>query len=191
MANNRSLYLGALSGAIAGFVLGRALLGPERKNGQGPELVWRIMRLVNRGVAGRFDPRGPTGTLVLLLTTTGRKSGLPRVTPLQYEEVDGSIYVASVRGQKADWFRNLVADPEVTVELRGGRYRATAEPITDPVRIADFLELRLARRPGMIQGMLLLHGLTGRPDRVKLEELARQLALVIIRPGRLIAASLS
>ena len=29
------------------------------------------------------------GRLVLLLTTTGRKSGLPRVTPLQYEEVNG------------------------------------------------------------------------------------------------------
>jgi deazaflavin-dependent oxidoreductase (nitroreductase family) len=140
------------------------------------------MRLVNRGVAGRYDPHGPTGSLVLLLTTTGRKSGLPRVTPLQYEEVDGLIYVASVRGQKADWFGNLVANPEVTVELPGGRSQATAEPITDPGRIADFLELRLARRPGMIRGMLLLHGLAGRPDREKLEEVARQLALVVLWP---------
>lgn len=33
------------------------------------------------------------GRIVLLLTTTGRKSGRPRVTPLQYEEIDGIIYL--------------------------------------------------------------------------------------------------
>ena len=43
------------------------------------------------------------GRLVLLLTTTGRKSGLHRVTPLQYEEIEGKIYVGAARGQKADW----------------------------------------------------------------------------------------
>jgi len=38
---------------------------------------------------------GPViGRVVLLLTTTGRRSGLPRVTPLQYEQIDGAIYVA-------------------------------------------------------------------------------------------------
>ena len=182
MGNKRSFFVGTLGGALTGFVLGRTLFGPEQDDGQGPALIWRVMRLVNRGVAGRYDPRGPTGSLVLLLTTTGRKSGIPRVTPLQYEEVDGLFYVASVRGQMADWFRNLVADPKVTVELRDGRYRATAEPIVNPARIADFLELRLARRPRMIRGMLLMHGLTGHPDRAKLEELAGQLALVAIRP---------
>jgi hypothetical protein len=42
------------------------------------------------------------GRLVLLLTTTGRKSGKPRVVPLQYEEIDGKICVGSSRGLKAD-----------------------------------------------------------------------------------------
>ena len=53
------------------------------------------------------------GRLVLLLTTTGRRTGKPRVTPLQYEKVNGSLVVASVHGARADWVRNALADPHV------------------------------------------------------------------------------
>jgi hypothetical protein len=37
------------------------------------------------------------GHMILLLTTIGRKSGFPRVIPLQYEEIDGAWYVASAK----------------------------------------------------------------------------------------------
>jgi deazaflavin-dependent oxidoreductase (nitroreductase family) len=60
---------------------------------------------------------GLIGKLVLLLTTTGRKSGKARVTPLQYEEMDNAIYGASARGKEADWFRNIVHDPNVFVRI--------------------------------------------------------------------------
>jgi deazaflavin-dependent oxidoreductase (nitroreductase family) len=126
---------------------------------------------------------GPVvGRLVLLLTTTGRKTGLPRVTPLQYEENDGAIYVASARGQKADWFRNILADPHVEVRVRSRRFRGVAETITDPARIADFLELRLRRHPKMIGAILQREGLPAQPDRAQLESYAARLALVVIRP---------
>jgi len=85
------------------------------------------------------------GRVVLLLTTTGRKTGLPRVTPLQYEEIDGTFYLGSSRGQKADWFRNILANPHVEVRVKSRRFRGMAETVTDPLRIADFLELRLSR----------------------------------------------
>ena len=57
------------------------------------------------------------GHMVLLLTTTGRKSGLPRATPLQYEEVDNVIKVAAALGQKADWYCNIIANPNVEVRV--------------------------------------------------------------------------
>ena len=65
--------------------------------------VWRMMRRVNGRIATRAisGGRGPRD-LVLLLTTTGRRSGLPRTTPLQYEEADHAVYVASARGAQAD-----------------------------------------------------------------------------------------
>ena len=54
---------------------------------------------------------GPT-RVVMLLTTIGRKSGLPRMTPLQYEEVNGIYYIASGRGSGADWFNGIVPLPK-------------------------------------------------------------------------------
>ncbi len=52
------------------------------------------------------------GGIILLLTTTGRKSGLKRVTPLQYEKIGGDYYVGAARGVKADWVRNILAFPQ-------------------------------------------------------------------------------
>jgi deazaflavin-dependent oxidoreductase (nitroreductase family) len=62
------------------------------------------MRFVNRRVMPKTHPEVRLSGLVLLLTTTGRKSGRPRQTRLQYEKEGGVIYVASARGQQADWF---------------------------------------------------------------------------------------
>jgi deazaflavin-dependent oxidoreductase (nitroreductase family) len=118
---------------------------------------------------------------VLLLTTIGRKTGLPRTTPLQYEIVDDVIYVASARGQKADWFRNVVADPHVRVQIKDRQFEALAEPITDPARIADFLELRLRRHPRMLRLMLLAEGLPLKFGRAELERFAAGKALVALR----------
>jgi len=144
-------------------------------------LPWRLMRFLNRRLMPKTRPEVRLSGLVLLLTTTGRKSGLPRQTRLQYENEEGVIYVAAARGPQADWFRNILADPRVEVQLEGQALRGLAEPITDPVRIADFLELRLKRHPLMIRLMLLSHGLVG-VDRAHLERLAADLAVVAIRP---------
>ena len=122
------------------------------------------------------------GRVVLLLTTTGRKTKLRRVTPLQYEQIDGDFYVAAGSGPSSDWFRNIVADPCVEVAVKSRRFQGHAEPITDPKRIADFLEYRLKRHPRMVGLILRTDGLPARPSRVELEEYATRLALVIIHP---------
>ena len=141
------------------------------------------MKIANQRLASKVfgAGKGPTH-LVLLLTTTGRKSGLPRVTPLQFEAVDGLIYVASARGQEADWFRNIVVDPRVHVQTQERQFDGFAEPITDPSRIAGFLETRLHRHPVMLRLLLLLEGLPWNPDHARLERFAQGKALVMIRP---------
>lgn len=136
----------------------------------------RLMRVLYGMGFGRFLRR-----IILLLTTTGRKTGLPRVTPLQYEEVDGAVYVASALGTKADWFRNILANPCVQVRIGSRQFQGMAETVTDPGRIADFLELRLRRHPQMVGAILKSEGLPEAPSRAELEEYARQLAMVIIR----------
>ncbi|HLE14963.1 MAG TPA: nitroreductase family deazaflavin-dependent oxidoreductase [Anaerolineales bacterium] len=141
----------------------------------------RLRRINQRMVANYRHGTGPRG-LVLLLTTTGRKSGQPRVTPLQFEVVDGVVYTASARGQQADWFRNILANPRVCVQIRDHQFEAVAEPVTDPNRIADFLELRRQRHPLMIRLIMLLEGVSPWANRASLESFAREKALIAILP---------
>ena len=75
---------------------------------------------VYRETAGQrgYDWRG---TNILLLTTTGRKSGEPRTTPLiQRADGDRWVVVASKGGAPAhpSWYENLQADPDATIEVR-------------------------------------------------------------------------
>ena len=79
----------------------------------------------NHGVVGgQFE-----GAPMLLLTTTGAKSGTERVNPVVYRAEGSRIFVfASKAGAPTDpdWFRNLKANPTVTVERGAERYQATA-----------------------------------------------------------------
>lgn len=73
---------------------------------------------------------GPfTGRPVLLLTTTGAKSGQPRLAPLVYAR-DGSHYVVAASKGGAPthpaWYANLLANPVVTVEVGGETFAARA-----------------------------------------------------------------
>ena len=126
---------------------------------------------------------GPlVGRLILLLTTTGRKSGLPRVTALQYEEIDGAIYLGSSKGIHADWVRNIHANPQVKIRVKNRRFDGLAEVVTDCERIADFMELRLQRHPRMIGMIMKSEGLPEKPGRADLLEYSRKIAMVIVRP---------
>ncbi|WP_412748880.1 nitroreductase/quinone reductase family protein [Krasilnikovia sp. M28-CT-15] len=70
---------------------------------------------------------------LLLLTTRGRRTGQPRTSPMMYVD-DGArlLVIASNAGAATDpqWYRNLVADPHVTVELPGRSYAARATPLS-------------------------------------------------------------
>ena len=122
------------------------------------------------------------GRLVLLLTTRGRRTGKPRITPLQYEQVHGDFVVASARGKAADWYRNVVADPCVEVRVRRIRFTGVAEACTEPGRIADFLELRLERHPRLVGWIFRVRGIPANPTRAQLEAYASGLAMVTITP---------
>jgi deazaflavin-dependent oxidoreductase (nitroreductase family) len=86
---------------------------------------------------------------VLLLTTTGAKSGQPRVTPLNYTtDGDRLVVIASKGGSPThpDWYRNLVANPEVTIEVGAETFRARATPAVEPERTRLF-DQQAAQQP--------------------------------------------
>lgn len=126
---------------------------------------------------------GPViGKMVLLLTTTGRRSGKPRVTPLQYEEIDGLIYLGAALGSRADWYRNILANPSVRLQIKSRQINGLAQPITDPQQIAGYLQIRLERHPAMMRAILRSEGMTSPFTPGDLEEYARRLTLVAVKP---------
>jgi deazaflavin-dependent oxidoreductase (nitroreductase family) len=124
------------------------------------------------------------GRIILLLTTTGRKSGLKRVTPLQYEKIGADYYLGAACGVNADWVRNIQINPQVEIRVGAKHFQGVAEIITDPSKFADFMEVRLERHPHMI-GLIMekAHGLPKCPSRAQLEELAKNEAFVIVHPN--------
>jgi deazaflavin-dependent oxidoreductase (nitroreductase family) len=85
----------------------------------------------NRGKA----TSGPfAGRELLILTTRGAKTGKNSENPLAFSE-DGDRYVviASKGGAPTNpaWYHNVLAHPEVEVEVRGDRFRARAAPLTE------------------------------------------------------------
>jgi F420H(2)-dependent quinone reductase len=87
-------------------------------------------RAYNRQLIADFRSKGaPEGRPLLLLTTTGAKSGELRTTPLMYARVgDRLLVIASNNGAQRDpdWFRNLRAEPAVRVEIGAEDYPARA-----------------------------------------------------------------
>jgi deazaflavin-dependent oxidoreductase (nitroreductase family) len=87
-------------------------------------------QLIEEFRADRGKPGGRwEGRHLLLLTTTCARSGLPRTTPMMYiPDGDRLLVIASNIGAPAhpDWYRNLVAHPEVTVEVGSETFEATA-----------------------------------------------------------------
>jgi deazaflavin-dependent oxidoreductase (nitroreductase family) len=91
----------------------------------------RLFRATNGRLGGkwRVGAAFPWGIPICLLTHTGRKSGRVLTTPLVYLRDGGDIIVVASQAGRADdpqWYRNVVANPEVGVELRGEKLTMTA-----------------------------------------------------------------
>ena len=89
-------------------------------------------------VGGPFE-----GAPMLLLHTTGARSGEERVNPMVYLDLDGRRFVfASKAGAPSHpaWYHNLVANPAVSVEVGSETYKATARPLDGEERDRIYAE---------------------------------------------------
>ncbi len=96
-------------------------------------------------VGGHFE-----NMTLLLLHTTGAKSGLPRLNPAAYtEDRDRFVIIASKGGADAhpDWYYNLVANPNVTIEVGTEKYDMVATVEEEPERTRLYDQMA-AQYPG-------------------------------------------
>ena len=99
---------------------------------QGFKQFNRFMMLMWRLGLGRWVNAWPeVGGRFMVITHTGRKTGIKRQTPLNYTMADGEIYCTAGFGSKSDWYRNIVANPEVEIWLPDGWWAGVAEEVTD------------------------------------------------------------
>jgi deazaflavin-dependent oxidoreductase (nitroreductase family) len=84
------------------------------------------------------------GTTILLLTTTGRKSGEERTNALIFRPWEDAYLVVASKGgtdQPPAWFLNIESDPAVTVQIKGERFAARARTATPAEKPAMWDEM--------------------------------------------------
>jgi deazaflavin-dependent oxidoreductase (nitroreductase family) len=96
-------------------------------------------------VGGPFD-----GATLLLLTTTGAKSGQPRLAPLAYLTIDGKMLLIGSKGgapTNPDWVHNLRAHPQAQIEVGTDAYDVVARELPQAERDEAFAKV-VAIAPG-------------------------------------------
>jgi len=113
---------------VTGGRIGSLETGTHAPKGRALRFITRLHRRLYK-LTGGFIGGDAGGLTTLLLTTTGRKSGEARTVPLPYFEHAGRyLLVASNAGNEKHpaWYLNLVANPDVTLQIRTRTLRARA-----------------------------------------------------------------
>lgn len=103
-----------------------------------------VDRLLGKATRGRFVAFGLRDLPSMLLTSTGRKTGQPRDTPLLYApDGDGYLVIGSNWGQQQQpaWSGNLLANPDAVVTVGGKRIPVRARLVTGDERDRDLAAL--------------------------------------------------
>lgn len=104
-----------------------------------PPLMRRIFKLINKffmvpmfrlGFGAFFG--NPFSGYIMVMKVIGRKTGKQRFTPVNYAIYQGKVYCLSGGRRQSDWFRNLLATPEVELMLPGGSVFARMEEVDSP-----------------------------------------------------------
>ncbi len=105
----------------------------EEQLRQGFKVLNRFMLIMWRLGLGPMLNMGPAlAGRYMVVTHTGRKSGMKRRTPVNYAVVDDEVYCTAGFGSVSDWYRNLIANPQVEVWLPDGWWAGIAEEVTHP-----------------------------------------------------------
>jgi F420H(2)-dependent quinone reductase len=114
---------------------------PPALNSAGTGVLIKWMSRINTAAykvsGGRVGGTFLQGAPVALLTTIGRKTGQPRVSPLLFLRDGDRIVLVASQGGRANnpmWYLNLKANPQVTVQVKKDVLKLTARDATDAER---------------------------------------------------------
>jgi deazaflavin-dependent oxidoreductase (nitroreductase family) len=93
---------------------------------------------------------GPAGNVLMVITTTGRKSGKKFSTPIGYVQ-DNRMYYGFNLGGHANWYKNAMANPRVTLNIKGKPIEATVEPIITDDELLHVLNIYKQKVPNQLE----------------------------------------
>ena len=141
-------------------------------------IPWRLpIYLYRLGLGGLLKER------FLLLTHTGRKSGLPRQAVLEVVRHDPETktwYVASGFGEKSQWFRNVMKTPKVAIQVGKRKFSALAERLPSNAA-ADILAAYAREHPTALRELSKLIGVSYEGTEESARNLARHIPIVAFR----------
>ncbi len=119
------------------------------------------------------------GRFGLLLQHKGRKTGKKRTTPIGYYRRDGVIHIISGRGEKADWLKNIRANPDdVYVQVGFRKFHAKVEIIDDLSERDDFWRWFVKKHPRSAKSFVGWNPKRDNPETTDLSFLVENLATV-------------
>jgi deazaflavin-dependent oxidoreductase (nitroreductase family) len=95
--------------------------------------MWRL------GLGGMINFWPEVVGRIMVIQHIGRRSGLPRRTPVNYARIGEVIYCVAGYGEKTDWYRNVIANPQVEIWLPDGWWRGIAEELIGEARHIDLI----------------------------------------------------
>ena len=136
--------------------------------------LWRL------GLGGwvNFSPR--VGGQILVITHKGRHSRKQYRTPVNYAVVNDEIYCTAGFGSKADWYRNILANPQVELWMPDGWWVGTAEDASSHPQAKEILRQVLIAS-GFVSRLFDLDPRTMQPE--ELDELLKTYRIVRLRPS--------
>ncbi len=107
------------------------------------------------------------GHIFVVITTRGRKSGLPRRVVTEYVPYAGKLYTINAFGERSQWYRNLQADPRVTIQTWQGAERVVATRVTDIDELLAVFAAFRRRNPVTVDAYFHDLGIGGDPASIR------------------------
>jgi deazaflavin-dependent oxidoreductase (nitroreductase family) len=117
----------------------------------------------------RRNLMGPMGNIIMVITTTGRKSGKQFSTPIGYQR-DGDDVIAFNLGGGSNWYKNMLANPLVTLNIKGRSMAMRGTLITDQAEVLRVIDLYLKHQPDPTRRFLGFTPEMTTEERVKVAE---------------------
>ncbi len=74
------------------------------------------------------------------LSVMRRKSGWSASRPVWFVFEEGTLYLLPVAGSETGWYRDVLANPDITISVKGRKLTARAKPLHDPAKIAGVVD---------------------------------------------------